>query len=49
MKPPRDRTYFVDTELSRHGVEVFGDQDKILSRRMNVRPAFPCKGIGTPP
>src|SRR5262249_29240440 len=30
-------------------VEVIGGQDKIRSRAVNVRPAFPCKGIETPP
>jgi hypothetical protein len=41
--------YFVDPGLSRHGVEVFGGQDKIFFRAVNVRPALPGKGIGTPP
>jgi hypothetical protein len=28
MKAAPDRPYFVDAWLSRHGVEVFGGQDK---------------------
>jgi hypothetical protein len=37
--------YFVATGLSRHGAEGFGGQDKILARAVNVRPAFPGKGM----
>ena len=30
-------------------VEAFGGEDKILSRAVNVRPAFPCKRMWVPP
>src|SRR6516165_2227329 len=30
-------------------VDVLGGQNKILPRAVNVRPAFPYKGMGAPP